>query len=415
MADMDWDKIQDTLDSIAEVVDRYTRKGQWTSIQKVILGDGKTPPTVVVPIAQRDGARSIWVHSPKSETKDAFQVENGLSGITFNAEMAGLVVEIGKPPNSEIMTIMRLTSESLMQTHGIQPSQIVEAQSYIVTPDKFQEIKAYTEGGAILKITTGKLRINNYFVAIQPDASVDLNSYIPTDPDTMKWVLVDIDQYGAFSVIEGDQLSITTDLTPQEQIPRTFNTGKHQICYVRLIYGAIFSASDILPASNIPSTFSFVSTTDDNDLSTSYNGYVFSSFNSSSQVIEYPGIGVISIIALGTTTLDPSFMRVDEAVIPSKEGYYEVSATLTVSDGTDNWWGIYLMEETGSAYHVIRYFNNYYKSGVSSGNTLHFNEVVYANGTGDGFRIGLLQATADFDMTVEHVRFTVKFLHPPVS
>ena len=229
-----------SFDDVEKAWIRFRDRELWTDIKPAILGNGETPPTVIIPPAQRmDDVRVFWAYQEREENKSVFAVANTYPGLPFNNKIAGLHVEVGYPPKSKILSIYSVDLVKLAEITGSAlPIQIAVEQMRMVTPDRIQQLKLEWSGtGMVARILPGFWRSNNVIITVPEIIPVDLTAYVPSTSGKQRWVLVSLDDTGSVTLTAGEEFDVGTTTVTSTQVPISVPDGEQAIAWVRLLNG----------------------------------------------------------------------------------------------------------------------------------------------------------------------------------
>jgi hypothetical protein len=269
---------------------RHFNKIGFTGLKECYLGNGLTPPTVVVPIAERVHEGAFYVHEMQIDNKSVFQAICNNAGITYDNSNAGMRVWVGYPPGIDensgaIPHILPFDPpEARTYTGGAMPLQIQTQQQQFVIRDRIYELKVIASTNAIMVLTAGLWRDGNTLVKSTQSAIVDLDPYIPSTSGKSKYVLLSIDSDLSVTITEGSEVD-TASIDTNDQ-PLTVPDGELQLAWVLLENGQTSIAnSDITNIQLIPVVFSESSIiTAASDVFTSSDGTIFVSSDGTSFV-----------------------------------------------------------------------------------------------------------------------------------
>lgn len=216
---------------------RFEERKLWTDIQDAVLGNGETPPEVIIPPSKRqDDIRVFWAHQDPQENKSVFAVANAYPGLPYNNHVAGLSIQVGYPPNSRILSIYDVDRAELARLTGgpALPIQAAIEQIRMVTPDRVQLLKLEPYSGLVGRILPGVWRSGNTPVTVTEQILVDFTSLLPGSGNLV-WVLVSISDENAVTLTAGTEYATSTTVSRDDQLPKTVPDGEHMIAWVRLL------------------------------------------------------------------------------------------------------------------------------------------------------------------------------------
>lgn len=242
---------------LTEALQAHDNFYSWTNVREAYLGNGETPPTVMVPATSRFAPGAVYIFGDNIDTKTEGQA---ISGVYFDidpntaARFAGAPVDVGYPPNSNMLHI-RANARTLAHLGGVTPTQVTRFESQSITFDRFQELRLVTGSGMTPDLTGGKW----YSPTAETDvlwgggATIDLTSHRPATAGQVRWVLLLQDASKEFSVVLGDPFSVASGVPNINRLPVVSDPTLKRIAWVRLQNGQTqLTDSDILNRAHAP-------------------------------------------------------------------------------------------------------------------------------------------------------------------
>lgn len=239
---------RETLDYVGFQAKRHFNRIGYTGVKMVYLGNGLTPPTVVVPDDAKSGKGEVYIYDAKVDNKVVSRAILDHPGIPFDNTCADMPVWIGYPPmiDEDSGALPHVISssppEAFSYTGGALATEVRYQQQQYTTNDRVYSLKVFPGSDTLLLMTSGIYRVGNVIKVVQQQSLVDLAGYVPLTPSMAKYVLLSIDVDGAVTVTEGSEVDVSS--ISYLDAPTAVPDGELQLAWVRLYEGQTTIADD---------------------------------------------------------------------------------------------------------------------------------------------------------------------------
>jgi hypothetical protein len=201
-----------------------TKATGWRNVRSAVLGDGNG--VVIVPEAERTAKGNLYARLITGSSIELVQVANTDASVDYDNELSdGHGVYIGKPPGSDILSIMMpapfLESEYF---GGLLASQYKSSIAMVSTPDRLQFGRIYASGDDMqVRCTTFWYRQTGEFPIIKTRILGDLTSLVPSTSGKSSYIIVGWDKQAVqatfsagneFDTVDGILLGTTPAAVP---------------------------------------------------------------------------------------------------------------------------------------------------------------------------------------------------------